>query len=452
MSNSTDGASEHHFSPVAYRLTTVIALIGMLCASRNVRADGWKVQLQGVKALGLSYAGRSVYIDDASTVWFNPAGMRRLTNKWTITTAAPLITYGLAYTDRGSTSVLGQSLTGPAVADGGRTSPVPHGYVVRKFNDRWWGGFGLNFPFGLGSDYGETWVGRYHATKTELTVLNLNPTLAVKINDRLSLGVGLDVQRANTRLANMIDFGSLGAAVGLPLVPQANDGKIELDATHWGVGSDLSLAWDVSRRSRFGLTYRSQIEHKLEGTAHFAVPAAAAPLTAGGALFKDTRAISVLPMPHEVSASGSYELGAAWTLVGDLTWTDWSRFRQFTVTFANPLQPPVVQSANFDNSLRSAIGAIFRASGTWEIRTGALYETTPVPDSTRTPRLPEVNNAGISAGASYRLGDRGDIDVSFSHLMPHNATIVLHDPAAGQLVGSVRWRLDILAASVNLRF
>ena len=200
-------------------------------------------------------------------------------------------------------------------------------------------------------------------------------------------------------------------------------------------------------------TYRSRIEHTLEGTAHFAVPASAAPLTAGGVLFKDTSVTFVLPMPHEVSASASVELGPTSTLVGDVTWTDWSRFQQLALAFGNPLQPQLTQRADFTNSLRGALGVIFRPSGgVWEFRTGTLYETTPVPDATRTPRLPEANNFGVSVGASHRLGERSAFDVSFSHLIPHDAPIQLQDPAAGQLTGSVHWRLDILAASVTWKF
>jgi long-subunit fatty acid transport protein len=66
--------------------------------------------------------------------------------------------------------------------------------------------------------------------------------------------------------------------------------------------------------------------------------------------------------------------------------------------------------------------------------------------------LPEVDNAGISVGASYRRSARWDLDFSFSHLFPHDAPIVLQDPAAGRLTGKVRWRLDIMAASVNVNF
>jgi long-chain fatty acid transport protein len=432
------------------RFPLVLAIVA--AASGDVRADGWKVQLQGVKALGLSYAGRSIFLDDASTVWFNPAGMTRLKRRWTLTSSAPLITYRLDYTDQGSTSVLGQPLTGELTANGGRTSVVPHVYTVRKINDRMWAGFGFNAPYGLGSDYGETWAGRYHATKTELAVLDLNPALAVKANEYVSLGFGLDVQRSDTRLGNMIDFGSFGAVQGLPLTPQRHDGSIELKAGDWAVGYDLSLALTAGAKTRAGVTYRSQIEHTVAGTAHFTVPTEAAALTAGGALFKDTPASAVLPMPRELSMSASCELGPKWVLVGDVTWTDWSRFERLVVTFENPAQPALMQEARFDDSWRGAVGVIYRTTGRWELRAGGLYETTPVPDALRTPRLPEVNNTGVSGGGSYRMSERWEFDFSFSHLMPHEAPIVLEDAAAGRLTGKVRWRLDIMAMAINVRF
>jgi long-chain fatty acid transport protein len=435
-----------------FTVRCLVFLLFLGATSRDVLADGWKVQLQGVKALGLSYAGRSISLDDASTIWFNSAGMSRLIKRWTITTSAPVITYRLDYTDQGSTSLLGQPLAGSLTANGGRTSAVPHLYAVRQINDRVWAGFGFNAPYGLGSDYGESWVGRYYATKTELAVLNLNPSLAVKVNDRVSVGFGLDIQRSDTRLANMIDFGSIGAVLGLPLGPQQHDGRIELKAGDWAAGYDVSLAWNVDARARVGVTYRSQVEHTVKGTAHFSVPVEAAPLTAGGTLFEDTPASAVLPMPRELSTSVSYELRPQWRIVGDVTWTDWSRFEGLVVTFANPSQPPLSQKADFNDSVRGAVGVIYRTSGPWEFRAGGLYETTPVPDATRSPRLPEANNTGLSVGATRHVGGRWDLDVSFSHLLPHSAPIALQDPAAGALEGKVRWRLDILAASFSRRF
>jgi long-chain fatty acid transport protein len=422
----------------------------VLGGSHEAAADGWKIQLQSVKALGLGYAGRAL-AEDAATVWLNPAGMTRLEGDWSMTLGGVFLPFTLDYTDRGSLSVLGQPLSGPASTNGGSPASVPHMYVVHRVSDRWWIGGGLNFPHGLADDYEQLWVGRYHATKSELRVANLNAVAGMKVTDTVSIAAGLDVQRSTATLANMIDFGSFGAAVGLPLAPQAHDGRIELNSSDWAVGYDLSLAWQVSPALRFASTYRSEIEHTLQGVAEFVLPPSAGIFGAGGA-FTVTDATASLPMPGELSGSVAYSFGPKWIVVGDVTWTNWSPFERLTVTFENPAQAPLSQDAAYEDSIRSAIGVIYRTNATWTFRAGVLYEDTPVPDATRTPRLPEADNVGMSLGGSVRLNTTWDLDFSWSHLFPHDAPIRLVDPNAGLLYGDVRWKTDALAVGLNARF
>jgi long-chain fatty acid transport protein len=429
-----------------------VVMIAMLCRPHEARADGWKIQLQGGKALGAAYAGRSVLFDDASVTWFNPSGMTALDGDWTLSAAAPLITYQLDYQDTGSFSVLGQALQGDASPDGGTTAAVPHVYLVKRLNARWRLGFGFNAPYGLGTNYGETWVGRYHATETTLTVFNLNPSLAVRLNDRVSLGFGLDVQRSTATLANMIDFGSVGAALGLPLAPQGHDGKVEFKGSDWAAGFDVSVWAGLTEDMRLGVAYRSQIDHTLSGTADFTVPSEAAALTAGGVLFADTGARTILPMPHELSISASHQPDDEWLLLGDFTWTRWSVFRQLLLVFDNTAQLPVRQAADWDDGIRLAIGARRRIDARWSVRAGLAYETVPVPDETRTPRLPEDDNTWLSAGATYASAGRWSLDFYFSHLITPDAPLLVRDPAAGQLDGTVHWRLNVFGAAINVGF
>ena len=431
-----------------------VALTGVLivCAPSTARADGWKIQLQGARALGTSYAGRSVLAEDASVVWFNPAAMSWLAGDWILTGGAPIITYQLNFRDRGSVSVLGQPVTGARSRDGGRTAAVPHVYAVKRLNARSWAGLGFNAPFGLGTDYGETWAGRYFATETTLTVFNINPAFALRPSSRVAIGVGLDLQRSTATLANMIDFGSIGAAAGLPLTPQGADGRIKFSGGDWATGFDLSVAWDAARSTRIGATYRSRVEHTLSGQADFTVPTQATPMTAGGLLFADTGARTVLPMPSELSVSASRALPGGWMLLGDATWTGWSRFQELRVSFDNPSQPAVRQPADWRDSVRFAVGARNTFARTWTVHGGVGYETTPVPDATRNARLPEENHAWFSAGASYQRSDSLRLDFHASHLVTPNAEIRLDDPFAGRLVGNVHWRLSVFGVSAALRF
>ncbi|MGH9382812.1 MAG: OmpP1/FadL family transporter [Vicinamibacterales bacterium] len=421
-------------------------------AASDVAADGWKIQLMGGKGLSSSYAGRSVLAEDASAVWFNPAAIAWLPGEAQLTAGAPIISYQLDFHDSGSRSLLGQSLSGDKTRNGGKTAAVPHVYFATALSDRWRFGFSFNAPYGLGTNYGETWVGRYHATETTLTVFNINPALAVRLNDAVALGFGLDVQRSQAVLANRIDFGSIGAASGLPLSPQGHDGKVEFTGSDWAAGFNAGLRWQASRRTAVGIAYRSQIEHALRGTADFTVPAAAGALTAGGRVFSDTEAEVILPMPHELSVSASHDLNRRWTLLGDATWTRWSSFKELRVTFENPAQPTIQQPANWRDSKRVAVGAKGALTDRWSFRTGAAYETAPVPAATRTPRLPEENHTWLSAGATYAGSNRWSFDAHVSHLITPDAAVSLTDPAAGQLIGDVHWRLTVAGVSVTRRF
>lgn len=433
-----------------------LALVAVMSAAAPAVAwaDGWRVPMQGTRALGMSYAGRGVLTSDASVTWFNPSAMTRLrqTRPWTITFAPPVITFDLNYRDAGSTSLLGQPLTGAPRANGGATAPVPHLYLVRRVNERVSVGLGVNAPFGLGVDYGTEYAGRYHATETVLRVFNINPSVAVAVSPTLSLGLGVDLQRAQTTIASAIDFGSGGAALGLGLAPQAHDGAIEFTGTNWAVGVDASLLWEPSARTRVGLVYRSQVTHTFDGTADFTVPAPAAPLTAGGLVFADGAARTSLVMPHDVAISLSQAVSDRWTLFGDVAWAGWDAFQTLEVTFDNPAQPPLVQTHAWRNTWRGALGAEYRAGDRWTLRAGTAYEEAPVPDATRVPRLPERDHVWISAGATRRFSEALTMDLSWSNLRTPTARLGLTDPAAGTLAANVRWRLHIISVAANVSF
>jgi long-chain fatty acid transport protein len=339
-----------------------------------------------------------------------------------------------------------------STADGGTTAIVPHVYLAKQLTNRWRFGFGFNAPYGLGTNYGETWIGRYHATETRLSVFNLNPSFAVRLGGGVSAGFGLDMQRSTATLGNMIDFGSLGAALDFPLTPQGHDGRVEFKGFDWATGWNAGVLWKVGADARLGASFRSRIDHTLDGTADFTVPPEAVLFTQGGRLFADGKAHVTLPMPSELSVSASGRLTDAWTLLGDVTWTKWSVFKALRVEFDNPLQPPVQQDASWDDSIRLAAGARARLGRQWVVNTGIGYETTPVPDATRTPRLPERNHTWVSGSLSYATRGRWSFDVHVSHLLTPDAPVRLMEPTAGALAGSVHWRLSVIGFGAVVTF
>lgn len=439
------------------RRTPNIPLRGILALSALAWAGlasggGWKLEVMGAKQLETSYAGNAASAEDASTVWFNPAGMTELSSKWTATVNVPVIDLTIDTRDDGSRTILGQPLTGPRTTDAGKVVVVPSFYAVRRMGDAVWAGIGFNTPFGLGTNYDESWRGRYQATETTLLVYNLNPSIGWRLDDRLSVGGGVDVQYSRGVFSEMIDFGSFGAAGGLGLAPQQDDGKVRIGGDAWAVGFDLGTLWKPCGSTKIGLAFHSKTVHDISGSAHFRVPEDAAALTGNGAVFQNTNADAPLPMPASVSLSADQGISRNVALLADVTWTQWSALRRITIDFANPNQPRINQPFDWRDVWRWSLGARYRPNDRWTLRAGAAYEQSPVADRTREPRVPEANHEWVSAGFTYQASAKMDIDFFYVHLFTDEAKIDISDPTAGTYVGHSDWNIDNVGISATMKF
>ena len=439
------------------RWPTILGLLGILCTVTDAPAAGFAIFGQGGSVAGNAYAGAAAVAEDPSTIFFNVAGMTRLQESELMVSGDYVATSG-AFHDGGSFDAVGGAMTG---GDGGapRHSFVPSFYAVwAKPGSSLRLGLGVNTPFGQGTSYDLDWAGRYHAQRSELTTYSLTPSVAWRVSDRLSLGLSFNAQRALTEVSNAIDFGS--ACVGqfgagctaLGLSPQGADGRVRISGRDWAYGFNAGLLYEPVDGTRFGIAYRSRLDAVLRGSAVFTVPAQAAVLTAGGTLFRDTGASMKLVFPESLLLGAYHELSPRWAVQGGLIWTRWSRIRSFVVTFDNPLQPPVVQPQGWDDTLSVAVGATFRTAGAWTFRAGVARDGSPIPDRTRSPRLPGSDAWSFSVGAAYRLSEDVEVDVAYQRTFLDAAPIDLADPAAGRLVGEFDQELEVASVQLRWRF
>jgi len=174
---------------VCNRKILLIASILFLLTSSFAYGAGFSIIEQSVSGLGNAFAGGAVSPEDATTVFFNPAGLTHLTDP-EIIGGVHVIMLSAEFKDQGSPHVLGGNLNGDNEGDGGVKKIAPNLYYSRQINERLAFGLGINAPFGLATKYNDTWVGRYHAIDTDLLTMNINPSLGYRINDQLSLGFG----------------------------------------------------------------------------------------------------------------------------------------------------------------------------------------------------------------------------------------------------------------------
>lgn len=441
-------------------VTSVGFFLGFASAAS---AAGFALIEQSASGLGNAFAGGAAIAEDPSTVYFNPAGLTRLSGTQ-VSIAGHVIAPSAQFGDGGATLnplLGGSAISGGDGGEGGVTGVSPNFYYVNDFGGGVIFGLGINVPFGLATSYDKDWVGRYHAIDSDVKTVNINPSLAFRVDDRLSLGFGVSAQYLKATLTNAIDFGTICYHEAGPLTcgavsPQNADGRISVEGDSWGVGFNLGLLYELTEATRVGFAYRSSVSHDLKGDGDFTVPANFQALLdfQGSTLFSDTGASAGIDLPETVSLSLYHDLSPQWALMGDVTWTRWSRFDQLVVEFDNPDQPDNVQPENWKNNWRFSLGATYRPNTTWTLRAGVAYDQTPIPSAEhRTPRIPGNDRTWLAIGAGYRASERLSFDVGYAHLFVDDTPIDDVEVNTGhRLKGSYDNSVDIISAQMNWKF
>lgn len=397
------------------RVTAALVLAG--CANL-AHAAGFALIEQNASGLGNAYAGQAAAAADASTIFFNPAGMTYLPDRQVVV-AGHLIKPKAEFSGTVSPAV-----GGGQGGDAGGWSLVPNAYFAFRLTPDVHLGVGLNSPFGLKTEYDADWVGRYQAIKSEVKTLNLNPSIAWRVSETLSVGAGLNLQWIEATLTNRIPV------LGQPLV------KIKGDDYGWGY--NLGAMWQLSADTRIGVSYRSEVDYTLEGKSSTSDPVVGAlngPVTAS------------VVVPDSASLSVFHRLSPKWDLLADVTWTGWSDFDDL------PIRGTVNKTTieNWADTLRYSLGVTWRASDTLSLRGGLAYDETPVSDLYRTPRIPDGARTWVALGGQYRMSKRSVIDFGYAHLFVNDPS--LHSVDNGTtLTGRYDAAVDILSAQMTLNF
>lgn len=452
--------------------SATVFVISLSLTFSLMRAQGAGFALNEHSAIGTgrAYAGMSAAADDASTVWWNPAGMALLPGT-EVMAAAHAIIPDFSFDDQGSTLsplLRGAPIAGNEGGDFGDTEFTGGVFASAPLNETLTLGLGVNVPYGLATDYDPNWVGRYHALKSEAIGVNVNPSLAVKANDALALGFGLNALYFDAELSNAIDQSALclglqggvlpiGTCTTAGLTAPGNpttDGLVKLSADDWGYGYNAGALLRLAEQAHIGLHYRSKVDLKLTGEADFSGihrPFAAQPL----ALFVNTGGKADLTLPATLSLDGYVELTQRLAIMGGVTWTDWSQFETLRVRFDNPTQPDTLTTEDWQDAYRYSLSVSFKATERLTIRAGTAFDETPVPNAQRrTARIPDEDRTWVAVGLSFAPTASLSLDVGYAHLFIDDAridnTLESSVPTANaRLRGEYDISSDIVSAQVR---
>jgi long-chain fatty acid transport protein len=362
----------------------------------SVHASGFAIDSQGARALGL--AGASVaQASDPSVVFYNAAGVAFLKG------TQVYLSGGLATS---STDIVGEGPV-PPVATLEQTerlfTKLPSLYATHQLSKRLALGIGAGSAFGTRRQWKDP--GRFTGlicTDCEIRSWSLNPTLAYKVEDRLAVGVGLDVRFSNFRLDRR-----LAAVPGVSTQTLDVAAVTTVSSTQTALGFNLGLQASPSENVTIGLAYR----HKVQAT--YAAAASISQISTGNTAL-DAAVAANLPPPQGASVvhyfPGSLAAGLAvrhgdLLVEADLGWTFWSSFSSIEVRYATT--PALSQSLpqDFETAFEGRIGAEYLLTPAWAVRAGYSYDQSPQPPDTYSPFLHELGRHAVSLGGGWKQGN-----------------------------------------------
>lgn len=447
-------------------------LAALFASITPLLGHGFQVDEQSARRLGDAFSGGAAEARDASTAFYNPAGLVRL-KKLEVVAGFSLIDNQTDFEGNGWTSD-GLNLLPIQGGDGGDPSSqiaIPHLYLAVPVSETAVFGFAVNAPYATGTDYSGDWVGRYFATESELYGVTATGSLGVVVNDRLSFGLALNLQSAKGKIQNAVNSAGVCAlvaaqggldALGLPGCSElgfsepgsaVDDGLVTVEGDDLGIGFSVGLLYQMNEGSRIGFHFRSDIEQNLYGDAEFRFPDYTQPVLPLADPNLRARTVSgnlALTTPETVSLSAFHQVNARWSVQADVIWTRWSRFQSLTVELADG--PDIAQPQLWDDTLRFALGTEVRINDSLLVRAGAARDESPIPDETLNLNFPFEDFAAFSLGAGVRLSDKCDLDIGVQKTLAMSVPINQGSLASDAALLQGELKTDILSMAIGINY
>jgi len=407
----------------------IVGFFCLLVTMTTAEAGGLYLYEVGSPDVGLAAAGYAARASDASTAFTNPAGMTRLKQPSLMLGVQPMYVH-LDFNPDSNTSPGNQELPlGGSADDGDSSGLLPAGglFYVHPVNDKLALGLAVDGYFGLSSDYGNNWVGRYYVQQVTLQALAIQPAVAWQINDQLSVGAGVAVLNGILKYNTAINN----------IEPLAGDGRLRYEDNAWAVQYNLGVLYEPVDGTRFGLTYLSQ------GNVNFSDKIKLKGLGPGmQAILDNTGRTGAkldinINMPQAVMFSVYHQYTDKLALMANLGWQEWSSFGFVDIGIYSVNDTNLNAEYNFNDTWHVAFGGEYRLSEPWLLSAGIAYDSNMLNGNDVSPALPvgETWRFGfgsrynwsqdLTLGAAYELAWGGDLDVDLNR-----------GPLAGQLSGS----------------
>jgi long-chain fatty acid transport protein len=422
-----------------YPAYVLLGAFGAVMGSAPVMAAGFLVRENSAASVAMSSAGNGSRADAADTAFANPAGMPRLRgDEWEAGGAAILPSVRFS----GGARLGGAPISGNNGGDSGLTAIVPNMYGTMHLGGDFTAGLAITVPFGNANEYDGTWYGRYLGTKTAARSVDINPSLAYRINEVFSVGAGVSAQYLKLDVSSGIDQ----SAIFRSNVP---DAFYRFHAHDWAFGFNAGALAQLENGTRVGLTYRSAVNHNIKGSLDFQGASPLLGLVNGPASAK-------AHLPATTGLSITDEIDPDLTLSADVQFSQWSAFKNVVIESQNQ---PFANNEGYRDSWMIAVGGSYRLNDRWMLKGGIAWDQTPVTSRFRAVTLPDADRNLIGVGTSFQLTDATIVEGAYGHSFAFyhpnmNSSVNNTDPITHAVIlnGEYNVAVDILALSVRYKY
>ncbi|WP_273820731.1 outer membrane protein transport protein [Pseudomonas asplenii] len=470
-------------------IAVALAVLGGLGTTVQVQAGGFSTPTYGAPGWGRAFGGGSLFKNDPSAAYNNPAAMAFIDQnvaQFTVDYARIKIKYKGTATDyqgnpASTTPVDGNGIPGDAVpltgdgGQGGFTAWLPTGFMVMPINDRLAFGLSQVVPQGMRSTWDEDWKGRDFAVDTKIETVGLTGSLSFKVNDEFSLGAGVIVQHSKgfvSQNLNLTGAAALSPNIGLPFPSGVGSNLIRVKVDNTSVGWFTGVVWKPTDQDTLGLNYHAKIKNKMEGKYNIRADALGRtymtqPFGPNGESLVELAYPGLKLYPDGANASTQLDIpataGLDWvhvfndrfTLGASATWTQWSSFKDLTLkSDGNVL---VAIPYNYKDSMMYSLGGDYKFTDRLTLRAGVAFDQTPTRGSTRDPRIPDNDRWFTSLGFGYEIKEIPglSIDGAYSRQFVKEAKINTHNQdrlGGSTLDGKADSSGEVVSLSATYRF
>ncbi|WP_305463934.1 outer membrane protein transport protein [Photobacterium leiognathi] len=380
--------------------------------STQAYSAGFQVSEQSATGLGRAFAGEAAIADNPGVLARNPASMTKFDK--------------MAISAQGSLVLPNIDVTGHDAPNGEQTAEdvaplafVPSTYFVQPLNDRLSWGMSLFSNYGVTTDYPDDFYDGTSAGKTSLITINLNPSVAYKLNDQWSLGFGVSAVYAKAELFRHYGQNALSFYPAI----KPSDKTINMEGETWAFGWNIGALFELNENNRFGLAYRSQVDLDFDGDFTDYSGQVLGAARRGDTIDANLSA----PLPATAEFSGFHQLNTQLAIHYSIFWTQWSKFTELKATseqcnFGGQL-PGVclLKEEEYDDAFRWAIGGTYNLNPQVTLRAGFAYDEQ---GGKATLSIPDTDRFWYSAGASYQYSDQLSFDLGFSYVYGKKGTFI----------------------------